>query len=297
MKIKVKDTIAGYLFVLPVLLGILIFTLTPVLLSFYFSFTKYDNIRPPTFIGLENYAKLLRDGRFLHSLKITSIYAFSSVIIGLVLSFFLSLLLYQKLKGIKFFRAVLYAPVVVPTVASAGIWINLYNATEVGRFNYIITALGFEPFPFTSSSKTALFSLILMSFWTIGSSMLIWLAGFNGISKSYYEAADIDGAKRGQKLFKITLPMMSPVIFYNLIIGVIAALQTFNNAYLMSPRGSGGPLYSTYLLALGIYRTGIIELKMGYASAQAWVLFLIIFVLTFIIFKTSSWVFYADEEV
>ena len=297
MKIQVKNTITGYLFILPVLLGILIFTLTPVLLSFFFSFTKYDNIRPPEFIGLANYSKLITDERFFHSLKITFIYAFSTVIIGLVLSFFLSLLLNQSLKGIKVFRAVLYAPVIVPTVASAAIWLNLYNSTPVGRINFLITAFGFEPFPFMSSSKTALFSLILMSFWTIGASMLIWLAGFNGIPKNYYESAYIDGAKRIQQLFKITLPMMTPVILYNLIIGIINGLQTFNNAYLMSPRGSGGPLYATYLLALSIYKTGLIELKMGYASAQAWVLFFIIFVLTLIIFKTSSWVFYADEEV
>lgn len=294
MKTKIKDTIAGYLFILPVLLGILIFTLTPVLLSLYYSFTEYDNIRPPVFIGLENYARLINDSRFLHSLKITFIYSFSTVIFGLILSFFLSLLLNQKLYGIKFFRAVLYAPVIIPTVASAGIWLNLYNPTSIGRINYILTSIGLEAFPFVASSKTALLSLILMSFWTIGSSMLIWLAGFNSIPKNYYEAANIDGAKKVQQLFKITLPMMSPVIFYNLIIGIINALQTFNNTYLMT---SGGPLYSTYMLALSIYKTGLVDLKMGYASAQAWVLFAIIFILTFIIFKTSGWVFYADEEV
>lgn len=263
------------------------------LFSLYISFTKYDNLSKPVLIGLRNYIHMANDWKFWNSLKVTFIYAVCSIVLGLILSFFLALLLNQKFKGIKVFRAIYYIPVVIPSVAAAIVWQDLYNV-KYGIFNQALKYLGLKPFPFLTSPRTALFSLLIFSLWGVGGSMLIWLAGFNGVPVSLYEAADIDGAGRLRKLFNITIPMVSPVIFYNLVMGVIANLQTFTQSFVMT---DGGPLESTNFLVLRIYRLGFRNLDMGYASAQAWALFVIILMLTFIIFKTSSWVFYGDEGV
>ncbi|WP_195890937.1 carbohydrate ABC transporter permease [Thermoanaerobacterium xylanolyticum] len=248
----------------------------------------------PEFIGLKNYTDLFTDSRVIHSLKITILYAVVSTAMGLILSFFLALLLYQKIIGIKIFRSILYSPVIIPVVAASFVWKDLYNV-DYGILNKVITSFGLKPFPFISSPKTALFSIIIFSLWGIGGPMLIWLAGFNNVPKSYYESADLDGASSLKKLLHITIPMVSPVIFYNLVMSIIANLQTFTQVFIMTD--DGGPLDATNFLVLNIFRDGFRNFKMGYASAQAWVLFTIIFILTLIVFRTSRWVFYGDEEV
>ena len=291
MKANVRENVSGYLFILPVILGILVFTLTPFLLSFYYSFTDFDNLNPPTWVGFANFARMFGDEKFWNSLKVTSIYAVVTVVLSLSLSFLLALVLNLRYRGMKVFRVLLYTPVIIPGIAAAAIWGDMFNSTYVGIVNRFLSVFGIEPFPFFTSSKTALFSMIILSLWGLGGNMLIWIAGFNGISPSLYEAAELDGAGRVRKLVSITLPMMTPVIFYNLVMGIITALQAFGPAYLLT---GGGPLDSTNFLALNIYNTAIGRLEMGYASAQAWFLFVVIIGLTIVVFATSGWVYYGD---
>lgn len=291
MKANVRENVSGYLFILPVILGILVFTLTPFLLSFYYSFTDFDNLNPPNWVGFANFARMFGDEKFWNSLKVTSIYAVVTVVLSLSLSFLLALVLNLRYRGMKVFRVLLYTPVIIPGIAAAAIWGDMFNSTYVGIVNRFLSVFGIEPFPFFTSSKTALFSMIILSLWGLGGNMLIWIAGFNGISPSLYEAAELDGAGRVRKLVSITLPMMTPVIFYNLVMGIITALQAFGPAYLLT---GGGPLDSTNFLALNIYNTAIGRLEMGYASAQAWFLFVVIIGLTIVVFATSGWVYYGD---
>ncbi len=291
MKANVRENVSGYLFILPVILGLLVFTLTPFLLSFYYSFTDFDNLNPPNWVGLANFARMFGDENFWNSVKVTSIYAVVTVVLSLSLSFLLALVLNLRYRGMKVFRVLLYTPVIIPGIAAAAIWGDMFNSTYVGIVNRFLSVFGIEPFPFFTSSKTALFSMIILSLWGLGGNMLIWIAGFNGISPSLYEAAELDGAGRVRKLVSITLPMMTPVIFYNLVMGIITALQAFGPAYLLT---GGGPLDSTNFLALNIYNTAIGRLEMGYASAQAWFLFVVIIGLTIVVFATSGWVYYGD---
>ena len=291
MKANVRENVSGYLFILPVILGLLVFTLTPFLLSFYYSFTDFDNLNPPNWVGLANFARMFGDAKFWNSVKVTAIYAVVTVVLSLSLSFLLALVLNLRYRGMKVFRVLLYTPVIIPGIAAAAIWGDMFNSTYVGIVNRFLSVFGIEPFPFFTSSKTALFSMIILSLWGLGGNMLIWIAGFNGISPSLYEAAELDGAGRVRKLVSITLPMMTPVIFYNLVMGIITALQAFGPAYLLT---GGGPLDSTNFLALNIYNTAIGRLEMGYASAQAWFLFVVIIGLTIVVFATSGWVYYGD---
>ena len=290
---RIKNTVAGYTFVSPVVLGVLIFTFTPVLLSFYYGFTHYDNIRPPQWVGFENYINLFKDEVFLNSLKITAKYAIVSVSLNLVLGFCFALLLNSDVKGISVFRVLLYLPCIVPGLASAMIWKDLFNPTAAGRINQIITALGFEPYPFLTHPDTAWNSMIIMSLWGLAGGMLMWIAGFKSVPTALYEVCAIEGAKWYHRLRYVTLPMVSPIIFYKVINAVISSLQAFGNSYLTT---GGGPLHSTNFLVLNIYNTGLTQMNMGYACAQSWILFIIIFALTAVVFKSGGWVFYGEEQ-
>lgn len=295
MKLKrsIRDTIAGYTFISPVVLGVLIFTLTPVLLSLFYGFTEFDNINPPKWIGFDNYVNMFKDDQFLHSLKITWKYAAFSVGLSMLLSFGFALLLNMDVKGISVYRVLLYLPCVVPGLASAMIWKDLFNPTEAGRINQLLTAIGLEPYPFLYHPDTAWNSMIIMSLWGLAGGMLMWLAGFKSVPTALYEVAAIEGAKWYHRLWHITIPMISPIIFYKLVNSVIGALQAFGAAYLTT---GGGPLHSTNFLVLNIYNTGLTEMNMGYACAQSWILFIMIFALTAVVFKTGGWVFYGEEQ-
>ena len=291
MTMKTKRIIAGYGFISPVLLGILMFTVGPIFFSLYVSFTEYDNISKPVFIGIDNYTRIFKDNLFLSSIGITFKFAIVSIVTSLFLSFFLAYMLNAKVKGISVFRTIFYTPVIIPAIAGSFIFSDLFNV-NYGWLNMIIEKMGFQPYAFLSSEKTALTSVIIYSLWGMGGSMLIWLAGFKGIPPSIYEAAEIDGANGWHKLLKITIPMSTPIIFYNLITGVIGNLQAFGQFFIMT---NGGPNGSTTTMVLNIYNNGISYLEMGYASSQAWLVFLIIFVLTMIVFKTSGWVYYGES--
>lgn len=295
MKLKrsIRDTIAGYTFISPVVIGVLVFTLTPVLLSLFYGFTKFDNINPPEWIGFDNYVNMFKDDQFLHSLKITCKYAVFSVGLSMLLSFGFALLLNLDIKGISVYRVLLYLPCVVPGLASAMIWKDLFNPTEAGRINQLLTAIGLEPYPFLYDPDTAWNSMIIMSLWGLAGGMLMWLAGFKSVPTALYEVAAIEGAKWYHRLWHITIPMISPIIFYKLVNSVIGALQAFGAAYLTT---GGGPLHSTNFLVLNIYNTGLTEMNMGYACAQSWILFIMIFALTAVVFKTGGWVFYGEDQ-
>jgi multiple sugar transport system permease protein len=288
-----RDTIAGYLFILPVVLGLLIFTIGPMLASLYFSFTKYPILRSPEWVGWRNYVKMLtKEKYFWQACKVTLIYAVTAVPLGIIGSFVLALLLNQHVKGIAFFRTSFYMPTVVPAVANAMLWGWLLNA-DYGLVNAILTKLGLPTSRFLADPKSALASLVLMSLWGVGGGMVIYLAGLQSIPESLYEAAKIDGANELQLFVFITVPLMTSTVFFNLVMGLIGAFQYFTGAFILT---AGGPLYSTYFYNLMLYERAFRFTQMGMASAMAWFLLVIVLTLTLLVFRSSSmWVYYETE--
>jgi multiple sugar transport system permease protein len=288
-----RDTIEGYLFIMPVVLGLILFTFGPMLASLYFSMTDYPILRSPEWAGLKNYINLFtREKYFWKSVQVTVTYAVFSVTLGIIGSFILALFLNQKLKGIAFFRTAFYMPVIVPVVASAVLWGWMLNP-DYGLLNAILKGLGLPTSRWLADPESALPSLILMSLWGVGGGMIIYLAGLQGIPESLYEAGKIDGANSNQLFWYVTLPLMTPTIFFNVVMGLIIALQVFTESFLMT---SGGPLYATYFYGLMVYDRAFQFFQMGMASAMAWVLGIVIMILTLLVFKSSTlWVFYETE--
>lgn len=282
---NIKNNLTVLFFLFPWLIGFFVFLLGPILASFYFGFTEYDLLRKPVFIGLDNYKQLLQDEIFWKSLKITLFYAIVTLPLSVILGITLALLLNQKIKGISFYRTCFYLPSIIPLVASSVIWLWIFRGDEGGLFNNFLKFCGIAGPLWFSDPKWAIFPLIIMSLWSIGNSVLIYLAGLQNIPKSLYEAADIDGANYFQKLFLITIPMLSPTIFFNLIIGIISVFQYFVPAYVMT---SGGPNYATTFYSLYTYQNAFEDFKFGYASAMAWILFVIVVLFTFLAFKGFS---------
>jgi multiple sugar transport system permease protein len=263
-------------------MGVLLWVLYPALMSAWLSFHEWNLITPAKYVGLQNFEKMGSDKLFWQSLKVTSIYTFVSVPLGLMLSFMLALLMNTKVKGIALFRTVYYLPSIVPAVASAVLWAWILN-TDFGLLNAGLNFFGIKKIAWLQEPEWALPALILMSLWSVGSAMIIFLAGLQGIDEVYYEAAKMDGAGRVAQMRHITIPMMSSVIFFNLILGIIGSFQVFTAGYLMT---NGGPQNATLFFVLYLYRQGFQYLKMGYASALSWVLFFIILIFTMIIFRT-----------
>lgn len=288
-----REAIEGYIFIMPWLLGFVIFLVGPLVASLYFSFTQYELATPPVFVGLKNYAKLIADPLFYQSLKVTAVYTLFSVPLGITLSFLVALLLNQKVKWLGFFRTMYYMPVLVPAVASAMLWVWLLNP-EFGLVNTMLKLLFHVKGPsWLGNTRWALPSIIIMSLWGVGGPMLIYLAGLQGVPTELYEAAKIDGANSWQSFRYVTIPQMSPVIFYNLVSGIIGSFQVFSAGYLMT---GGGPGHSTLFYVLYLYNNAFRWFKMGYASALAWVLFVIVMVLTVVTIRSSSaWVYYSGE--
>lgn len=283
----------GFLFVTPWLLGFLIFTAGPMLTSLYLSFTKYD-LNSIKFVGTKNYERLLFDDPlFWKSLKVTFFYAIFAVPLGIVGSLGLALLLNQKVRGQRVFRTIFYLPALVPAVASSLLWSWIFNSDH-GLLNYALGLFGIGGAEWLADEKYTLWAFIIMSLWGAGGGrMVIFLAGLQGISDSYYEAARIDGASAWQQFRAVTLPQLSPVIFFNLILGVIGSFQVFTEAYVMT---SGGPNNATLTYALNIFRNAFEYFKLGKASAMAWILFLILLVITgFQFWGSKRWVYYEGE--
>lgn len=290
---RLKENATGWFFISPVVIGVLVFTAYPMIMSFVYSLCNYDSITPMEFIGFQNYIDMFNDELVWYSLRLTFRFALISVVVNMILSVGFALLMNFNIKGITVFRILAILPCLMPGAASAIVWKDMMSPTANGRFNQLLTALGFEPFPFLIDPDTALFSMFFMGLWGLGGGMLMWLASLRGISPTLYEAARLDGASKWQQLIKITLPMLTPMIFYQLITSVIGSMQAFGSSMLMT---GGGPLNSTYFFGLLIYNTGLKEMNMGYSCAMAWFLFAIIVVLTLFIFKRSKWVYYGEEQ-
>jgi multiple sugar transport system permease protein len=251
----------------------------------------WNLISPPRFVGLANLRKMPSDPLFWQALKVTTNFTLISVPLGLVLGFLLALLMNTKVNGITFFRTVYYLPTIVPAVANAVLWAWIFN-TEFGLANVALRAVGLDKIKWLQEPEWALPALIIMSLWAFGGSMVIYLAGLQGIPEVFYEAAKIDGAGRWAQLRHITIPLMSPVIFFNLIIGIIGSFQVFTAGRLIT---NGGPQNATLFYVLYLYRSGFESLQMGYAAALSWVLFLIIMALTLFVFKyIGARVYYED---
>lgn len=284
------ENLQGWLFASPWLVGLVVFFVVPMAWSIGLSFTSYNIVRPARFIGLGNYLEMLGDPLILHSLEVTTLYAIISVPLNLGLGLAIALLLNQKVKLIAVWRTIFYLPSVVSGVAVALLWEWLLNG-RFGLINYGLYALfGITGPDWLEDSRFTLVAFILMSAWTIGAAMLINLAALQGVPTALYEAASIDGANAWHRFRFITVPTISSVIFFNLIIGIIGALQSFTLFFVMT---DGGPNNSTLTFMLYLYNIAFQNLRMGYGSAMAWLLFVYLGVLTAIVFKTSSkWVHY-----
>ncbi|GAA3615518.1 carbohydrate ABC transporter permease [Microlunatus ginsengisoli] len=289
-----RDNKAGYLFLAPWLIGLVVITIGPMIASLYLSFTSYSLIQAPKWIGLDNYLRMLSDPRLHHSLKVTFIYVFVGVPLQLILALAIALLLDKGMRGLAFYRSVFYLPSMLGgSVAIAIMWRQMFGTD--GLFNQILRLVGIDSHVgWISDPKYALWTIILLHVWTFGSPMVIFLAGLRQIPGMYYEAAAVDGASRWRRFAKITLPLLSPIIFFNLVLQIIGAFQSFTQAYVVS-NGTGGPADSTLFYTLYLYQKGFGQFQMGYAAAMAWVLVIIVGALTAINFFLSKyWVFYDD---
>ncbi|WP_240472959.1 carbohydrate ABC transporter permease [Paenibacillus sanguinis] len=293
-KHRSRSELSGWLFASPAILGLLIFTLGPMVYSLYMSFTDYTGSNSPTFIGLDNYKRMFsgEDQYFYKSLGVTFYFVILSVPSGIIYSFLLAILLNQNIKGKAIFRTIFYLPSIVPVIAISFIWLWLLNP-DLGLANELLRSLGLPGSQWIFGEKSVVPSLALMNLWTTGGTMIIFLAGLQDIPRSLYEAIEMDGGTRLAKLRHITIPLMTPTIFFNLIMGIINGFQVFSQAYVMT---NGGPNNASLFYVFYLYREAFQFSRMGSASAIAWVLFVIIMVLTYIVFKTSNrWVYYEGD--
>ena len=281
------------LFISPWVVGFTLFEFGPLIASLGISLFQWDLIQAPSWIGLDNYLELFSDDPlFWQSLKVTSVYSLFSVPIGLLFALLLALLLNQPLPGIAFFRTVFYLPAVVSGVAVAMLWIWVFNG-EFGIVNYLLGIVGIEGPNWFFDKSWVMPAFILMSLWGIGGSMIIFLAGLQGVPQELYDAAEVDGAGRLRQFQHVTWPLLTPVIFFNLIIGIITSFQTFTNSYVIT---EGGPANATLFYVLYLYNNGFKFFRMGKAATMAWILFVIILALTIMVLRSSRiWVFYETE--
>ncbi|WP_257029446.1 carbohydrate ABC transporter permease [Neobacillus driksii] len=286
-------TLIGLAFASPWIIGFLCFTAYPFIVSFYYSLTSYDLINSPKWVGFENYAEVMKDTNFYKAIKNTFFMAIIAVPINLFSSLMIALILNLKVKGIAIYRTIYYLPSVIPAVAGAMLWSWLLNP-EYGIIDIVLRALGLPDPAWLSDPSFTKPALILMGLWGSGAGAIIYLAALQGIPQHYYEAASLDGANVWQKFRYITLPALSPVTLFQLIMGLIGAFQIFTESFILMGGAEGGPdmlFYAVYL-----YQQAFVFLKMGYASALAWVLFVIVILITIGVFKSSiRWVYYGGE--
>ncbi len=284
---------APYLFVAPWVIGFVAFTLGPLLFSLYISFFDWPLVGNPEFVGLQNYTTIITDDAdFVRSMKVTLKFAAMFVPANLIVALLLAMLLNQPMFASGFFRAAFYVPSIISGVALVTIWSWLLSH-EYGVINYMLSLLGIGQINWLGSPNWAPVSIVLVSLWSVGATMLIFLAGLKSISKELYEAASLSGVGKVGQFFLITLPLLSPVLLFNLVTTVIAAFQQLTLALLLT---KGGPVKSTYMLAMYIYDTAFKYQDMGYAAAMSWLMLVLIIALTVVIFKFSSmWVFYETE--
>ncbi len=284
----------GLLFTSPAILGFFLWQLAPILATIGISFTEWRIVGNPQWIGLDNYTQIFtRDPLFFKSVSVTFIYTALSVPAGIVLAFGLAVLLDQKVRMLPVFRTIFYLPSIVPFIASSYLWLWLFNP-DFGLLNAILRPLGITGAKWIFASSSVLPSLALMSLWSVGGTMLIFLAALQGVPRHLYEAVEVDGGTAWHKMIHVTIPIMTPAIFFNFVLAIIGTLQTFTQAYVMT---EGGPNNASLFYVLYLYRKAFGQISMGYASALAVILLIIIGILTYIIFRTSSlWVFYEGEK-
>lgn len=288
-----KVSWVGYAFLAPWLLGFFGLTVIPMISSLYFSFTKYDMLTDPVMYGVQNYSNMLRDAKFAKSFMVTIKYVFVSVPLQLMFALFVAMLLKKNRRGIRLYRAVYYLPSLFGgSVAVSILWRQLFN--KEGLFNQILSIFGIKGINWIATPGTALNTLIVLAVWQFGASMVIFLAALKQIPEDYYEASRIDGAGVVKQFFYITLPVLTPMVFFNIVMAFINAFQAFTPAYIVSG-GTGAPLNSTLFYTLYLYIKAFGEFEMGYASAMAWVLLVMIAIVTGLLFLSAKlWVFY-DE--
>ncbi len=294
-----RENLAGYVFLSPWLLGLIGITAIPMLISLYLSFTDYSPLIPLTeanWIGLDNYRRMFTaDQSYWHAVQVTVTFALVAVPLKLAAALAVAMLLNRTMRGISVFRGLFYLPSLLGgSVALAIVWVSMFNRD--GAFNSFLALFGIEGLPWVNDPDWALSTLILLAVWQFGAPMVIFLAGLKQVPVELYEAASVDGASGWRKFVHITLPMLSPVIFFNLVLETINGFQGFTSAFVLS-NGTGGPVDSTLMYTLNLYIAGFVDLDMGYASAMAWVFLLVIGAITVLLFNTGRfWVHYSDNE-
>jgi multiple sugar transport system permease protein len=294
-----REAILFYICIAPFILGFILFDLIPMIASLVLSFTQWNILSPAVFIGLQNYITAFQDPKVRISLRITIFYTLIQVPLRLGVALMLAVLLNEATKGVGFFRTAFYLPSIVSSVAIAVLWTWILNPVY-GPVNGVIRFFGGVGPKWFADPKYALWGLIMMSPWGAGGEMLIFLAGLKGIDKQLYEAAELDGAGRISRFFRITLPMLSSTLFFNLVMAIIGSFQTFDTAYVISTTRAGtlgGPANSTLFYMLYLYNRAFAGQQMGYASALGWILFAILMVITLLVLRSSDlWVFYESER-
>ncbi|GAB3759524.1 carbohydrate ABC transporter permease [Microlunatus parietis] len=292
----VTEALAGYLFLLPWLVGLTVLTGGPILYSLYLSFTDYDLLTPPSWTGVDNFQAMAADPRYWNSVRVTLTYVVIFVPLLQIFSMLLALLLNRRMRFSSGYRSLFYLPSLMgASVAVAAVWRQVFG--EAGLVNSALAAIGIRDVgSWVGDPGRALGTIITLSLWAFGSTMIIYLAGLRQIPGELLEAAEVDGAGRVRRFFSVTVPLMTPLIFFNLLMGTINAFQSFTGAFVISG-GGGGPVDSTLFYTLYLYEKGFRQLQMGYASAMAWVLLAVLAVITGILFLTSRrWVFYGEES-
>ena len=292
-RLRRQEVLVAYLFILPWIIGFLVFTAGPILVSFALSFTQYKIITPATAVGLDNYAAMIRDRNFWQSLRVTTIYTLGSVPLNVVVGYLLALMLNQKIKGLSFWRTTFFMPSVVPILAVSYLFAWMLNP-NIGLVNGLLRQVGIQGPEWFSSREWVIPSFIIMSLWGVGGGMVLYLAALQGVPTALYDAAKADGANAWHRFYHVTLPMTSPVIFFNFLMGLIGSFQVFASAFFVT---GGGPANASLFYVLYLFRNGWEYFRMGYASALAWVLFLIIMAATLVSFRLSGrFVYYETSE-
>ena len=281
-----------YLLIMPWLLGFSVFIAYPMLRSFYLSFTSYDLMTEPTWIGLRNYERIASDSDFWQSLRVTALYTLGAVPGGTLIALALAMVLSQKLRGVNIWRTIFFIPSVLSSVAIAVLWLYIFRP-EGGLLNIVLSWFGIEGPGWLNSEQGALPAMIIMSWWTVGGQIVIYLAGIKGIPTVLYEVAEIDGAGVWARFRKVTLPMLSPVIFFNVVLAIIGAFQVFDTGFVLT---RGGPNDATLFYMIYLYERAFEFVQMGYASALAWILFVVIMAVTLLVVRSSAaWVYYEND--
>jgi multiple sugar transport system permease protein len=292
LKPRQRETVAFYCFIFPWILGFLIFVFAPMLASAYLSLTQFSVMSAPEWIGGANFVQMIHTPLFWKSLGNTLYMVALDLPLGLIASLAAAVLLNQKLRGINIFRTIFYLPALIPAIANVLLWVWIFDK-DSGILNVVLKLVGLPPQPWLTEAAWAKPSLILMNLWGIGGAMLIYLAGLKSVPVEVHEAAKIDGANAWKAFWRITIPLLTPTILFQLVIGVIFEFQIFTQGYILG----GGPNFSTTFYVLDLYNNAFRYLKMGYASAQAWVLFGITLVITLLVFRsTPYWVYYESER-